>query len=341
MRAVRFHEYGGTDVLRYEDVSDPVAGDGEVVVRVEACSIQHSDLDMRSGVSRFPLALPHTLGMEFSGSVIGVGPEVHAFRPGDRVVPLYQVTCGLCRHCLSGDQSLCDEARIPGVHFAGGYAEYAKIDARGLVHIPDDVSYEVAAAKNSLTTAWHALVARAELQAGESVLVNAAGSGVGSAAVQIARLLGATVIASAGSAEKLQRALQEGADYVVDYESGDLGAQVRELTGGRGVDVVFECVGGDVFQSSLTALAKKGRIVAVGAHAGESVTVDLVALFRNQWTLSGSLRASPAELLQVLELLRRGRLRTVVGHVLPLEAAGEGHRLLEARSAYGKVLLRP
>jgi NADPH:quinone reductase-like Zn-dependent oxidoreductase len=207
--------------------------------------------------------------------------------------------------------------------------------------LPDDVSFEAGAAKNSLTTAWHALSQRAQLQPGEWVLVNAAGSGVGSAGIQVASLIGAKVIASAGASEKLVRALTEGADFVVDYEREDLTARVRELTGGQGVDVVLDCVGGEVFRASVAALAKNGRLVAVGAHSGEIVAVDLVALFRTQLTVTGSLRSTRAELDHVLELLARGTLRPVIEKVLPLESAEEGHRHLEARQGYGKVVLVP
>lgn len=341
MKAIRFHAHGGAEVLRYEDVPDPEPRSGEIVVRVAACSIQHSDIDLRVGVSRLPLDLPHTLGMEFSGEVIALGRGVEDLAVGQRVASQYQVHCGECRWCRSGNESLCNNARIPGIHFPGGYAEKVALDARGVKPLPDDVSFEAGAAKNSLTTAWHALSRRAELRSGEWVLVNAAGSGVGSAGIQIASLMQAKVIASAGTEEKLARALTEGADFVVDYEREDLTARVRELTGGEGVDVVLECVGGEVFRASVAALSKNGRLVVVGAHSGEIVPVDLVALFRNQWTVTGSLRSTPAELDHVLDLLAKGTLRPVIEKVLPLERAEEGHRLLEARQGYGKVLLVP
>ena len=341
LRAVRFHEYGTADVLRYDEVADPVPGSSEVVIRVAACSIQHSDLDVRAGQSRFPLDLPHTLGLEYSGEIVEMGSDVSGLAVGDRVVSRYQVHCGTCRWCRSGNESLCDNAAIPGIHCPGGYAEYAAIDARGVARLPEGISLLAAAAKNSLTTAWHALTARADLHPGEWVLVNAAGSGVGSAGVQIARLLGAVVIASAGSSEKLDRARAEGADFGIDYGAGDLRERVLELTEGRGVDVVLECVGGDLFSESLSALSKNGRLVVVGAHGGEVVPLDLISVFRNQWTVCGSLRSTPAELDRVLDLILKGDLRPVIDRTMPLEDAAAGHRLLEERLAYGKVLLEP
>jgi NADPH:quinone reductase-like Zn-dependent oxidoreductase len=255
-------------------------------------------------------------------------------------VPFHQFHCGVCEWCRKGEFALCDEVTMPGIHRPGGYAEYAVVPAGALLPVPEGVSYEDAAAKNSLATAWHALIGRARLAEGEIVLVNAAGSGVGSAAIQIATLRGARVIASAGSRAKLERALAAGAEAAVNYHEEDLAARVHGLTDGRGVDVVLECVGGEILRKSIEALAKNGRLVTVGAHGGEVVPIDVITLFRKQVSLIGSVRSTPDELTQILALLAEGKLHAVIDTVLPLAEAAAGHRLLEDRRQYGKVVLQ-
>lgn len=342
MKAVRFHEYGPADVLRYEDVPDPEPGPGEALVRVRACAINHVDIDMRNGTSRLPLMLPHTLGFELAGEVAAIGEGAEEVAVGDRVSPLYQIHCRQCEWCLRGDHMHCERITMLGVQAPGGYAEYAVAPAWALVKLPASLSYEDAAAiQTTFSTVWHALVTRAGLEEGQWALVNAAGSGVGAAGVQVARMLGARVIASAGSAFKLERAAEYGAEAVVDYTKEDLAERVRELTGGRGVDVVMECVGGDVLRASLEALAKDGKVVTVGAHAGEVVPVDVIPLFRNQWSLIGSVRATASEIRHVIDLVAQGRLRAVIHEVFPLERAADAHRLMEERRQFGKLILAP
>lgn len=342
MKAVRFHEYGPADVLRYEDVPDPEPGPGEAVVRVRACAINHVDIDMRDGTSRLPLTLPHTLGFELAGEVAAIGEGAEEVAVGDRVSPLYQIHCRQCEWCLRGDHMHCEQITMLGVQAPGGYAEYAVAPAWALVKLPDSLSYEDAAAiQTTFSTVWHALVTRAGLKEGQWALVNAAGSGVGAAGVQVARMLGARVIASAGSDFKLERAAEYGAEAVVNYTTEDLAERVRELTGGRGVDVVMECVGGDVLRASVEALAKDGKVVTVGAHAGEVVPVDLILLFRNQWSLVGSVRATASEIRHVIDLVAQGRLRAVIHEVFPLGRAADAHRLMEERRQFGKLLLAP
>lgn len=342
MKAVRFHEYGPADVLRYEDVPDPEPGPGEALVRVRACAINHVDIDMRNGTSRLPLMLPHTLGFELAGEVAAIGEGAEEVAVGDRVSPLYQIHCRQCEWCLRGDHMHCERITMLGVQAPGGYAEYAVAPAWALVKLPASLSYEDAAAiQTTFSTVWHALATRAGLEEGQWALVNAAGSGVGAAGVQVARMLGARVIASAGSAFKLERAAEYGAEAVVDYTKEDLAERVRELTGGHGVDVVMECVGGDVLRASLEALAKDGKVVTVGAHAGEVVPVDVILLFRNQWSLIGSVRATASEIRHVIDLVAQGRLRAVIHEVFPLERAADAHRLMEERRQFGKLILAP
>ncbi len=342
MHAVRFHDYGAADVLRYEEVPDPTPGAGEALLRVRACAVNHVDIDMRNGTSRLPITLPHTLGFEIAGDVVAVGEGVHEVEPGGRVSPLYQIHCRECEWCHRGQHMHCERIRMLGVQSPGGYAEYVVAPAWALLRLPDSLSYEAAAAiQTTFGTVWHALVTRAALEEGQWVLVNAAGSGVGTAGVQVARFLGGRVIATAGADFKLERALEHGAEAAVNYASEDLAARVRDLTGGRGVDVVMESVGGDVLRGSLEALAKDGKVVTVGAHAGELVPVDVILLFRHQWSLIGSVRATADEIRHVVGLVAAGTLEPVVHDVFPLADAADAHRVLEERRQYGKLILVP
>jgi NADPH:quinone reductase-like Zn-dependent oxidoreductase len=342
VRAVRFHEYGPADVLRYEDVPDPEPGPGEALLRVRACAVNHVDIDMRNGTSRLPITLPHILGLEIAGDVVAVGEGVTEVAPGDRVSPLYQIHCRECEWCRRGQHMHCEGIRMLGVQSAGGYAEQVVAPAWALLHLPASLLYEDAAAiQTTFGTVWHALVTRAPLEEGQWVLVNAAGSGVGTAGVQVARFLGGRVIAAAGADFKLERALEDGAEAAVNYVTEDLATRVRELTGGRGVDVVMDCVGGDVLAASLEALAKDGKVVTVGGHAGEVVPVDVILLFRNQWSLIGSVRATAEEIRHVVGLVADGKLSPVVHGVFPLGEAADAHRVLEERGQYGKLILVP
>ncbi len=342
MKAVRFHEYGAPDVLRCEDVPEPEPGPGEALVRVRACAVNHVDVDMRNGTSRLPLALPHTLGFEIAGDVAAVGEGVTEVSVGDRVSPLFEIHCRECEWCLRGEHMHCESIEMLGVQRPGGYAEYAVVPAWALLALPASLPYEQAAAiQTTFSTVWHALVSRVGVEEGQWVLVNAAGSGVGTAGIQVAGLLGARVIASAGSDEKLERALGLGAEAVVNYRTEDLAARVRELTGGRGVDVVMESVGGDVMAGSIAALAKDGKVVTVGAHAGEIVPVDMILLFRNQWSVMGSVRATAEEIKHVVDLVGEGKLTPVVHGSYPLEQAAQVHELMEERRQFGKLVLIP
>ncbi len=342
MKAVRFHEYGDADVLRYEDAPDPEPGPGEVVVRVRAVGLNHVDVDMRNGTSRLPLTLPHTLGFECGGDVAAVGPGVEGLSVGDRVTPLYQVACRTCPPCLAGRQQFCERLGMLGVTLPGAYAEYVLARADAVLPLPDAMTYEQAAStQTTFATAWHCLITRANLRPGDTVLISAAGSGVGSSGIQVAKRAGARVITSAGSDEKLARASELGADVTINYREEDLAERVREATDGRGVDVVLEHVGGEVFERSLAAVADGGRVVVCGGHAGEVVPLDLIELFRHEWSVIGCARATEAELRHVVELVGRGELTPIVSETLPLAHAADAHRIMEDRRQFGKVLLAP
>ncbi|MFI5341636.1 MAG: alcohol dehydrogenase catalytic domain-containing protein, partial [Candidatus Methylomirabilales bacterium] len=239
MKAVRFHQFGGPEVLGLEEVPDPIPAAGEILLRVRACGLNHLDVDCRAGVSRLPLLLPHTLGREIAGEVVALGPGVDSVRIGERVLAHIAPACGRCAACMAGRDNLCQNPNLPGIHRPGGYAELAVVSAWGIEAIPPHLSFqEAAAVPIAFGTAWHMLITRGRLRAGETVLIQAAGSTIGSAAIQVARLAGARVIATAGSETKLAKAKALGAHETINYREEDLTAVVRKHTDGRGVDLV-------------------------------------------------------------------------------------------------------
>ena len=342
MRAARFHEYGSAEVMQVDDVPTPEPGSGEVRIRVRACALNHVDIDIRDGVSRLPVSLPHTLGFELAGDVDAIGSDVAGISIGDRVMPLYQMHCRNCDWCARGQHMHCERIEMFGIQLPGGYAEYVIAPAWTVIQLGSGLSYEAAAAtQTAFATGWHALTKRAQVKEGDWVLVNAAASGVGSAAIQLVRLLGGRVIASASSDEKLARAHELGAEAGVNYATEDLTARVRAITDGRGVDIVYESVGGELLEASIPAMSELGELVLVGAHAGEVVPVDFIELFRHQWTLHGSARANEEELRHVVALAADGRIQPVVSERFPLERVQDAHRMMESRKFYGKIILEP
>jgi len=342
VKAVRLHQFGGPEVLRLEDVPDPAPMTGDVLLRVRACGLNHLDVDCRAGVSRLPLVLPHTLGREIAGEVVALAPGVDSVLVGDRVLAHIAPACGRCGACLAGRDNLCQKPNLPGIHRPGGYAELAVVSAWGIEAIPPQLSFqEAAAVPIAFGTAWHMLITRGRLRAGETVLIQAAGSTIGSAAIQVARLAGARIIATAGSDAKLSKAKALGVHETINYREEDLVAAVRKHTDGRGVDLVFEHIGGEVFTKSLACLVPGGRMAVCGAHAGEVVPFDIIEFFRREIDLLGSFRATSAELRQVFSLVVESRLRPVIHAAFPLAEAAEAHRVMERREHFGKLLLVP
>jgi NADPH:quinone reductase-like Zn-dependent oxidoreductase len=341
-RAVVFSQFGGLDELHVEDVASTAPGPGEVLVRVGAAAVNHLDLDMLAGTSRYRVAPPHTLGMEAAGVIAAVGPEVDGVSPGDRVMVACDIVCRSCEYCLLGRDNLCPNAYRPGWTHPGAYAELMVAPARGLYPLPDHVSFEAAAALQiSFGTAWHMLVTRGRLRVGEWVLVNGAAGSIGLAAVQLARLAGARVIAASASPGKRRRLLADGADAVADYGSASFVADVREISGGIGVDVVYEHVGGDTMARSLECLRDGGRMLSCGGHGGEVSQLDIIPFFRRELTIMGSNSATQDDIRRVLELLSAGRLSPVVAARFPLEQAADALRMLAERRNYGRVLILP
>jgi NADPH:quinone reductase-like Zn-dependent oxidoreductase len=342
MKAVRFHEFGGVDVLRVEEVDDPSAGPGEVLVRIRAAGLNHLDVDVRDGTSRFPVTLPHTLGVEVAGEIEEVGEGVEGWSPGDRVNPYIMETCGGCRYCATGRENLCLAPGFISFSTGGGYAERVAVKARNLIRIPDGVSYEEAAALQvAFATSWHMLFTRGNLRAGEKVMINSVGSGIGSAAVQLARIAGAYVIGNASSDEKLERARELGMDAGINHATEDVVARVMALTDDRGVDLVYEHVGGELFQKGLDSLTKDGRMVICGAHSGEVVPFDIIPFFRTQRSVIGSFVYTREEVGRCFDLAARGLIKPLVHQTFPLADAGEAMATMERREHFGKLVLVP
>jgi NADPH:quinone reductase-like Zn-dependent oxidoreductase len=341
MKAVLLESHGGPEALRPAEIPEPSPAAGEVLVRVRACALNHIDLWLRKGIPGQSVVFPHLLGCDVAGEIAGLRAPVEGLSEGQRVMLSPGTSCGRCRLCLSGHDNACRRYRILGVHLPGGYAEWVRCPAANVIPIPDAVSYDQAAAFPLVfLTAWHMMVRRAGLARGEDVLVWAAGSGVGMAAIQVAKLLGARVIATAGSEKKLAMAKELGADHVVSHHKDDVVAAVKRATGNKGADVVFEHVGQASWERSIRSLAFRGRLVTCGATTGFEASTDLRYVFAKQLTLLGSYMGSKADLLDVAAPFFEGRLKAVVDTVLPLADVRRAHEILESGTPFGKVVLR-
>ncbi|ADW22582.1 MULTISPECIES: zinc-binding dehydrogenase [Thermus] len=341
MKAVVMEARGGPEVLKVAEVPTPEPGPKEVRIRVKAAALNHLDIWVRKGVASPKLPLPHILGADASGVVDAVGPGVTGFAPGDEVVVNPGLSCGHCERCLAGEDNLCAKYEILGEHRFGAYAEYLVVPEVNLLKKPPNLSFEEAAAiPLTFLTAWQMVVDKLQVRPGEDVLVMAAGSGVSVAAIQIAKLFGARVIATAGSEEKLRKAKELGADETVNYTHPDWPKEVRRLTGGKGADKVVDHTGALYFEGVIRATANGGRIAIAGASSGYEGTLPFAHVFFRQLSILGSTMGSKSRLFPILRFVEQGRLKPVVGQVLSLEEAAEGHRLLEERRVFGKVVLR-
>jgi NADPH:quinone reductase-like Zn-dependent oxidoreductase len=338
MKAIRFHEHGGPEVLRYEDVPDPELGSGEVLVRVHACALNHLDLWERRGLERVRVPLPHISGSDVAGVVVAsAAPGVAA---GRRVMLQPGISCGRCAACLSGRDNECPKYGVLGSQHDGGYAELVKVPVQNLVSIPDEVDFVRAAAfPLTFTTAWHMLITRARLTRGEDVLILAAGSGVGQAAIQIAGLHGARVFATAGSGDKLEKARALGAVAVIDHHRQDIVEEIKRLTNRRGVDVVIEHVGEATWPAAIGSLARGGRLVTCGATTGWNGAIDLRVLFVKRLSLLGSFMGTKGELLRAARFFFAGQLAPVIDTTFPLADAASAQQRLEASGQFGKIVL--
>jgi len=341
LKAIVFHRHGAPEVLKYADAPEPPLPSNEVLVRVKACALNHLDLWVRRGIPGVPIPLPHIPGSDISGEIAQIGADVSTVRVGQKVVLAPLVSCGKCAACVAGLDNHCRQATNLGYMVDGGCAEFVRAPEVNCLPYPENLSFEEAASIPLVfQTAWHMLLARAELQPCEDVLVLGAGSGVGSAAIQIAKFFGARVIATAGTDEKLQKAKQLGADYLINHKTQKIRDEVRRITKKRGVDVVFEHVGTATWDDSLASLAAGGRLVTCGATTGYDAKVDLRFLFTRQLSLLGSYMGTKSELQTVMKLVAAGKLKPIVDRVFPLAEAAAAHAFLESSSQFGKVVLK-
>jgi len=342
MKAIFFRQHGDADVLEYGELPEPKLLSNSVLVRVKAVALNHLDIFVRKGWLGLSLEFPHVPGSDVAGVVERVGSEVSDLKVGEAVLVNPGLSCGHCERCLLGEDNLCRSYKSLGEHVRGGYAELVAVPRQNILPKPSNLSFEQAACVPlTFLTAWTMLVRKAQVKPGETVLVHAAGSGVGSAGIQIAKLLGATVITTASTQEKLNRGKELGADYLINYAQTDFLKEVKKITQRRMVDVVFEHVGTDTFEKSVASLPYGGRLVTCGATTGYEAKLDLRVLFYKQISLLGSTMGSKGDLFRILELVQQGRLRPVLDRVLPLQKAAEAQRQLESRAHFGNVVLVP
>jgi len=342
VKAARIHRHGGSGELVYEDAPEPAIRADQVLVRVRACALNHLDLFVRAGIPGMQFAMPHILGSDIAGEVLETGALCSRVRVGWRVLLSPGLSCRQCEQCLSGNDNLCRRYTVFGYGMDGGNCEFLAAPEYSVIRIPDDLDFDEAAATPlCFLTAWHMLMNRARLLPGEDVLVLAASSGVGSAAIQIARMFQCRVIATAGGEEKLAKARELGADHAIDHYRQDISAEVRKITARRGVDVVVEHVGVATWPKSLESLAPAGRLVTCGATTGYDASVDLRYLFSKQWSVLGSFMGTMGELHQVLKFVFRKQLKPVMDHAYPLSEIRAAHERLERKEQFGKVVVRP
>ena len=341
MQCVRIHAHGGPEQLRFEEVPDPAFGADEVRVRVRATSINHMDIWVRQGLPGVRVPLPMIPGVDAAGTVDAVGASVRHVKVGDRVVVAQGISCGHCTYCLNGHDNLCKDYVLIGEHRDGADAELLVVPGRNILTLAPEIPFESAAAAGLVfLTAWQMLVDKARVKPGETVLVHGAGSGVGSAAIQIACLFGARVIATTSTDKKAEQARALGATEVILYSKEDVLGSIRRLTEKRGVDVIVDHVGTAVWEASIKGLAKGGRLVTCGATAGYDAVTDLRYVFYKQLSILGSTMGRKGDLVKILEFIAAGKLRPVIHAVLPLEEVQEAHRIVGAGQQFGKVVLQ-
>ncbi len=339
MKAIRFHEFGGPEVLKFEDVQEPVSRKDQVLVRVKACALNHLDLFVRKGIPG--IKLPHINGSDVSG-VVEVGEYITDVKKGQRVLLAPMMFCNHCQFCTSGQQSFCRQFTVLGAGVDGANCELIAVPEVNVIPIPDWMEFNDAASVPLVfLTAWHMLVTRSNIRPGNWVLVLGAGSGVGTAAIQIAKLFNAQVIATAGDERKLAKAKELGADFTIDHYQQTISDEVKKITGKRGVDIVFEHVGQATWKESMKSLRPGGTVVTCGATSGHEANFDIRILFTRQLSMLGSFMGTMGDLHQVLEHVFAKRLKPVVDKAFPLSEAADAHRYLESSQMFGKVVLNP
>jgi NADPH:quinone reductase-like Zn-dependent oxidoreductase len=340
MKAARIHQFGGPEVLTYEEVPDPKPRKDQVLVRVRACAMNHLDIFVRKGLPG--VNLPHILGSDIAGEIVEVGEYVTDLQPRQRVLLAPMCFCGRCSKCVAGLQNQCRQYTVLGNAVDGGNCELIAVPAATVISIPDTLDFnEAASVPLVFLTAWHMLTGRASIRPGQTVLILGANSGVGIAAIQIAKLFHARVITTAGDEHKAERARELGADYVINHYQQRISQEVRKITRHKGVDIVVEHVGAATWEESVKSLSATGTLVTCGATTGHDVSVDLRFLFSRQLSLLGSYMGTMGELHEVLGHVFAGRLKPVIDHVFPLKEIRAAHEYLERSQMFGKIVLNP
>lgn len=342
MKATYIEEQGPPEVLTFGDLSDPSPGPGEGVIRVRATALNHLDTFARAGRNGVIIdKFPHVLGCDLAGEVAELGTGVEGLKVGDRVMVDYSLPCGKCIACEAAQDQRCEVGGSIGITTNGGYAQYVSVPARNVEAIPDEMEFEEAAAIPLVyKTAWHCLITRCGMLPGEDVLIMAAGSGVGSAAIKLAKMMGARVITTASTEEKLAKARALGADDTINYvENPAFSGAVMEMTGGKGVDLVFDSIGASVWDENFKSLKSGGRLVNCGVTGGHRASLRIGRMFTSQVTLMGASTGSRADFSRVANLVRRGEIRGIVSRTFPLQNAADAHRAMEGRDVFGKLVL--
>ena len=347
MKAIAFTEQGGVDVLKYQEVAEPTLGPDEILVKVKACAVNYLDIHARRDRPEIKQKLkatgaPHILGSDIAGEIADISGTHSELTIGDRVLLAPCIPCCICSDCVNGYENLCDTQQLLGFQTDGGYAAFVKAPAKNTIRIADELPFvEASALPIAYLTAWHMLITRAQLRAGDDILILGAGGSVGSAGLQIAKLVGARIFATASTDEKLARAKQFGADVTINYADVDFSEVIFEETDGRGVDVVLEHVGAATWEQSISSLAKNGRLVSCGVTTGNIGEINIRKMYQKQLTIMGSALGTPTELRTLARLAEQRRLVPIIDSTLPLEKAAEAHQLLESRKNFGKVCLLP
>jgi len=341
LRAVVIERQGEPDVMQVKEVEDPKPAVGEALVRIEAIGVNRIDIWIRSGL--YKVQLPRIIGVDASGVIERIeGGEEYGLAAGDRVVIDPAIYDNTCPYCAIGYTSLCENHKLLGFNVDGTYAELLKIPARNLHKIPDNVSFEEAAAiPVNFLTAWHSLFYRASVKPGHRVLVIGGGSGIGYAAIQLAKLAGATVITTVGDDWKETKAREVGADYVINRRKQKVSEKVMEYTDGKGVDLIFEHSGKEIWSEALNSLKPGGTMVFCGATTGDTVEINIRQIYRRQFNLLGSYGWNRDTLPKILSLFRERKLRVVIDSVYKLEDAAEAHRKMQENKHFGKIILKP
>src|ERR1022692_1633636 len=340
MKAVRIHQFGGPEVLTYEDIPDPQPRKDQVLVRVRACSLNHLDVWVRKGLPG--VKLPHILGSDVAGEVVETGEYVGGFKAGQRVLLAPMHYCGHCVKCVAGLQNQCREFTALGNAVDGGNCELIAVPAANVIPIPDSLDFNQAASVPLVfLTAWHMLVGRAGIRLGQTVLVLGASSGVGIAAIKIAKLFHRRVITTAGDEKKLEKARSLGADHGINHYQQKISQEVRKITNKEGVDIVVEHVGAATWDETMKSLKPGGTIVTCGATTGPNAAFDLRFVYSRQLTMLGSYMGTMGELYDVLGHVFAGRVKPVVDRTFPLQEIRAAHEHMEKSPMFGKIVLNP